>query len=482
MKIFKIKPIILIGVFFFIMSILIPLTGDDWTWKSERGIQRLKSGFSGYNGRYISNLLEILAVRFELFKILLMTFFSTLLVFFMSKLVFRENSKNSSIYVLVMVILMPITIFQQTFGWVAGYVNYVISIVFVLYFILLFRYIFENNIKLKSWQKYINSLLAIFSMLFVEHVSLYLLFIGFVFNILLYIKYKTYNIDYGFVLLGFFIGFIIMFSNKAYLAIFTGEDTYRTIGSDESLITKMFNIYVYQMNFHFYINNILIITMIFTICLVTTIIKRKINAINTLLLLLLGLGPLFLFINQENLLDFRKGSDIYLLSSLIFFLFLTAFIIFLIYNFKNSSIFYKILFYLISSFILSAPFLIITPYGGRTAMGSFIFIILLLLNLMKYLLNNNSFNHHMIMKFGIIIVLTISILYPLYENKKVELERNSIVSQINHTTKTITLPKLPYPEFHQMPDPEEKVHMTKFYKRIYNINPKTEFVFKSLKS
>lgn len=84
---------------------------------------------------------------------------------------------------------------------------------------------------------------------------------------------------------------------------------------------------------------------------------------------------------------------------------------------------------------------------------------------MKYLLNNNSFNHHMIMKFGIIIVLTISILYPLYENKKVELERNSIVSQINHTTKTITLPKLPYPEFHQMPDPEEKVHMTKFLQK-----------------
>src|SRR5699024_5768798 len=354
-KIFKIKPIILISVFFFIMSILIPLTGDDWTWKSERGIERLKSGFSGYNGRYISNLLEIISVRFELFKIFLMTCFSTLLVFFMSKLVFREDSSNGSIYVLVAVILMPITIFQQTFGWVAGYVNYVISLVFVLYFILLFRNIYENNIKLKTWQRYINTLLAVFAMLFVEHVSLYLLFIGLVFTILLYSKYKKFNIDSILVLLGFVVGFIIMFSNKAYLAVFTGADTYRTIGSDESLITKMFNIYVYQMNFHFYINNILIITMIFIISLITIILKRKINAINTLLLLALGLAPLFLFVNQENLLEFRKGSGIYLLSSLIFTLFLIAFIIFLIYNFKNSPIFYETLFYLISSFILSAP-------------------------------------------------------------------------------------------------------------------------------
>jgi len=479
MKIFKIKPIILISVFFFIMSILIPLTGDDWTWKSERGIERLKSGFSGYNGRYISNLLEIISVRFELFKIFLMTCFSTLLVFFMSKLVFREDSSNGSIYVLVAVILMPITIFQQTFGWVAGYVNYVISLVFVLYFILLFRNIFENNIKLKTWQRYINTLLAVFAMLFVEHVSLYLLFIGLVFTILLYSKYKKFNIDSILVLLGFVVGFIIMFSNKAYLAVFTGADTYRTIGSDESLITKMFNIYVYQMNFHFYINNILIITMIFIISLITIILKRKINAINTLLLLALGLAPLFLFVNQENLLEFRKGSGIYLLSSLIFTLFLIAFIIFLIYNFKNSPIFYETLFYLISSFILSAPFLIITPYGGRAAMGSFIFIIILLLNLIRYLLKNNKFNHHIIIKFGVIIVLTISILYPLYENKKVELERNSIVSQVNKTTKTIILPKLPYPEFHQMPDPEENLYMTKFYKKIYEINPKTKFVFKS---
>src|SRR5699024_1472701 len=197
------------------------------------------------------------------------------------------------------------------------------------------------------------------------------------------------------------------------------------------------------------------------------------------LLLALGLAPLFLFVNQENLLEFRKGSGIYLLSSLIFTLFLIAFIIFLIYNFKNSPIFYETLFYLISSFILSAPFLIITPYGGRAAMGSFIFIIILLLNLIRYLLKNNKFNHHIIIKFGVIIVLTISILYPLYENKKVELERNSIVSQVNKTTKTIILPKLPYPEFHQMPDPEENLYMTKFYKKIYEINPKTKFVFKS---
>src|SRR5699024_7542906 len=103
------------------------------------------------------------------------------------------------------------------------------------------------------------------------------------------------------VFIGFITGAIIMFSNKAYLSVFMGTDTYRTVGSNESLITKMFDIYVYQMNYHFYVNNIIIITIIFIVCLVITFINTKMNNINITLLTVLGLGPLFLFINQENL-------------------------------------------------------------------------------------------------------------------------------------------------------------------------------------
>ncbi|MGY3479742.1 DUF6056 family protein [Staphylococcus cohnii] len=478
MKILKIKPIILIAIFFFIMSLLIPLTGDDWTWKSEKGIQRLQSAFYNYNGRYISNVLEILSVRFQMFKILLMTLFSTLLIFFMSKIIFRDNANKNSIYVIIFVMIMPISIFQQTFGWVAGYVNYVISIVLVLYFILLFKNIFENNIKLKTWQKYSNTILAVFSMLFVEHVSLYLLFIGVLFNIILYVKYKIINNDYLSIFIGFIVGAIIMFSNKAYFSIFMGTDTYRTVGSDDGLITKMLDIFVYQMNYHFYVNNIIMILMIFIICLIIAFKLDKMNTVNTILLTLLALGPLFLFVNQKNLLEFRKGSDIYYFSSLIFIIFIITFIIYIIYNFRKENIFINLLFYLVSSIILTVPFLIITPYGGRAALGSIIFIILLLLELTKFILKDHFFTHLKILKFGIILLLTVSILYPLYENKKTELERNSIVSNLSNSEKSVKLPELPYPEFHQMPDPKENVYMTQFYKKIYDVNPEVKFIFK----
>src|SRR5699024_11289597 len=107
----------------------------------------------------------------------------------------------------------------------------------------------------------------------------------------------------------------------------------------------------------------------------------KMNTVNTILLTLLALGPLFLFVNQKNLLEFRKGSDIYYFSSLIFIIFIITFIIYIIYNFRKENIFINLLFYLFSIIILTVPFLIITPYGGRVPLGNIMFIILLIFDL-----------------------------------------------------------------------------------------------------
>lgn len=44
------------GICFFLIAALcwlFPYTGDDWAWGSQIGIERLKSGFANYNGRYV---------------------------------------------------------------------------------------------------------------------------------------------------------------------------------------------------------------------------------------------------------------------------------------------------------------------------------------------------------------------------------------------------------------------------------------------
>src|SRR5699024_10912344 len=157
-------------VFFLIMSTIIPLTGDDWTWKSYLGMERLKSFFENYNGRYISNILEIIIVRctlvrildmvicsylfiiiifknileiifvrFTLVRILGMAICSSLFIIFMYKISTNKKNPLFIFYILFLVLLMPLSVFSQTLGWTAGYVNYVFSVTILLYFISLYK-------------------------------------------------------------------------------------------------------------------------------------------------------------------------------------------------------------------------------------------------------------------------------------------------------------------------------------------------------
>ena len=56
------KLLCLIGAFlvlYVIMLLIIPENLDDWAWGSKEGIDRLKEGFQGYNGRYVSNIIAM---------------------------------------------------------------------------------------------------------------------------------------------------------------------------------------------------------------------------------------------------------------------------------------------------------------------------------------------------------------------------------------------------------------------------------------
>ncbi|GAB1613325.1 hypothetical protein HB162lentus_19700 [Mammaliicoccus lentus] len=179
-------------VFFLIMSTLIPLTGDDWTWKSYLGMERLKSFFENYNGRYISNILEIIFVRFTLVRILGMAICSSLFIIFMYKISTNKKNPLFIFYILFLVLLMPLSVFSQTLGWTAGYVNYVISVTILLYFISLYKQ--KKYIKLNYLNIILYFLFSVIAMLIVEHVTLYLLLISFLINIYYYLKNKIKSV------------------------------------------------------------------------------------------------------------------------------------------------------------------------------------------------------------------------------------------------------------------------------------------------
>ena len=194
MKVLKNYQSVFIILFFLLLSAITPLSGDDWTWRTHVGMDRLKSFFYDYNGRYISNIIEIIFVRSSFIRVIGMTIFSSLLILLMSRLAYKKRALQKSIVTLIIVMLMPTQIFAETFGWVAGYVNYVTSAVAMLYFVLLGQAIVNRQWKVTPLNVLLNIILAILSMLLVEHVSLYLLFVTVYFSIIYYLPWCFYRI------------------------------------------------------------------------------------------------------------------------------------------------------------------------------------------------------------------------------------------------------------------------------------------------
>src|SRR5699024_10822162 len=153
-----------------------------------------------------------------------MSFFSTVLIVFISIIIFEKRWMNRLFVVLCLVMVLPLSVFAQTFGWTAGYVNYVTSVVLILLFLLIYRYILRST----EYDLSVALLLMLFlisysSALFVEHVTLYLLFLSLCVNIYYIYINKLISKPLIISFVGFFLGSITMFSNSAYISIFIGE-------------------------------------------------------------------------------------------------------------------------------------------------------------------------------------------------------------------------------------------------------------------
>jgi len=470
----KINALVFIFLFYFIVSICIPLTGDDWTWKSIRGIERLKSGFENYNGRYISNILEIILVRSSILKVTFMTLISFFTLIYINKLI--ENKLHPFIS-FMLICLLPIPVFAQTYGWVAGFVNYNISILLVLVMINIYK---TTTNKTKTINLIYYFCFAVISMLFVEHVTIYLFLISLFFNAKFYIHNKKSNKKYLALLLGHITGLIIMFSNKAYLSIFLGTDTYRTIQDDRPFLIKATQIFVEQMNVIFGIYNLPLLTILF-ILFIMLLNKYRVNSnvIKTgkyLFVLNISINILLFKV----ILNTEITHAIHYISSLLLLLSFIYMLTVLIMNYNKDFVFRRILFYLIGFALLTGPFFVITPYGGRCALASLLFQVIIILIIIDKLITNEikeKFKsiYYQIFAFVCIFVF-IAYLIPLSSNKITEVKRDAELQDLKALNRTIEIKMIPYPEYHQVPNPIERVYMTQFYKENLNIDKSVKLV------
>lgn len=225
------KNIFVLFFLFFLLALLFPYMGDDWTWGSTMGLDRLRIFFDNYNGRYLGNLLVLALTRSKLLDAVVMAMSYTLTCFACYQYA-KEKSPWLLWFAVILFFLMPKEIFAQAIVWTAGYCNYVPSAVISVVFLLSVRNITGLNPPVsekKPGKIAMMFLLGFCGALFVENVTVF--HICFAAGIILYtfFRFRKYYYAHFSFLSGAMIGACVMFSNSVYHEIAVGDDTYRHV-------------------------------------------------------------------------------------------------------------------------------------------------------------------------------------------------------------------------------------------------------------
>lgn len=331
----KLSFYIIIFIIFGLIGMWMPLLGDDLHWGTYFGSNYFPQGiFFKYDGRYLGDLLVITMTKFKPIAFLGYGTFMTAIVYLIQKI--REQIKApkslglmSSTLAAILIFLTPNVIFKQILGWHAGFANYVPSLVFPLFMLYLVLKNYDNkNIHYYRTGTYLIFFAAIFAQFFAEHLTILNVFN----TILVWLFLRKHFGDQfkkvlNFILAGNLIGAFLMFINGAYLKILFGRDSYRSLkGSSNS--DTMFN----YLRIQFSAKHLMII----------------------------GIGILIFSI------------------------------IVLIYSLKVKNVKQKIanLALLLSSFVVVAPFLVVSPFGSRCMFATYIFFVTIFVINIDILIDN----------------------------------------------------------------------------------------------
>ncbi|WP_129045613.1 DUF6056 family protein [Companilactobacillus metriopterae] len=384
----------IIFVYYSIVSFLIIPTGDDFFWWGKQGHYLLTHGFysldpsygGSSNGRYLGNLSIILIMHSQIFAIIYYAFILTLFIWCIYQI--TGKTLPSLILSLSLFFIIQVGYLQSIFLWYAGFVNYLPPVTLMLLAIIIFKKYIDEEVKNKNLISSAMFVIALIGGLFVEHFTMYQLFVGIVAIISTIYFNKVGSLKKSLIpavsyLLGAIFSTCIMFSNPSY---YHNSSSYRetnfTINNSTNIFINYSHFWIITFNYFF----IILICLSVVFIAYKEVINRKLKI--TLISLAIFFISYYLIINIFIHLNYRIDE----LSQIINFPFqiaifdFTISILFYIYLFITTIILYNpssknnkyVLFYLFSSVALFVPFIfILSPVFAREYFGASIFLIII---------------------------------------------------------------------------------------------------------
>ena len=450
------KFVILMIMMFILLCYLFPYSGDDWAWGTQIGIDRLSTWFDNYNGRYAGNLLILVLTRSKLLRVIVESLTFALIVKYIYKV---NNTKNKS-YVLISVLLlllMPVTILRESVTWASGFANYVLPILLILFII-------YKNIELLDNKQSFNDknplklvwyfIISFVGSLFIENITLYNLFLIIVILIYEKIKFKKFSVANLVYFIGSLSGTIMMFSNSVYLNIFNHNDGYRTIATDNIIISSVKK-FVTELTDYIFTNNV-VVGIVLCLCIVFLIFKykRKNNKISNKKNVLLNLSLMFtvlylfniIYVNLPLTEHFFGYPTRCIYNCAISLLMVLSLILVCVNCIDDKFKCRKILFYISSIIIVNLPLLVITPVGPRLFLTTYVFYILIIIEILDYLFKDKiSYADYL---FKILVIIAFSYILAIYYSiHKIDVIQTKYIEKVKETSTNIDLPLIPHENY-----------------------------------
>lgn len=456
-------------LFYFIMAILTPLSFVDWHWYLNSHLHSLGQDLMRNNGRYLGNFLEILAMHSSLFRSFSYIIFSCLIIY-MCTLIGGVNKKYTYVLIsFVLLIMIPSSIYSETYAWFAGFYNYIPSSLISLFIFYTIIYIIYWNKVATINHLWLFLIACLFGQLFVENMTIYNILIILIGTILYSIKYRKlhYYLIVGFMLSC--IGAIIMLLNPIYFKIIDGQTVYHSISDKGGMIHKMGKTLLLDLPEYIFLNQYILlclITFVTTILLNRNLIFKKsyiVIRIATLLSLYsLPIYKLFIY-DQFHFELYPKSFSIAILNLMI----CTIYFFSLIYTtyLLISDVYMKAIAFgcLISIVLSTTPLLFVAPIGNRNFYFIYVLWIVFFLCLARQIEVSINKVKTIIKIIACVYSLILVIGFGLIYHNSVH-RINNVEEQLkngkNH--KKIILERLPFEKYTHLTTPTSKKDLNDF--------------------
>lgn len=444
------------GIIFLILFYLLPPAGDDFFFHTPKTfsdfIATQKHLYLTENGRILGNSCAYFFAENPILAVIFKTLVIVGIVNLINKVI--GNSLNW-IWALIMLLclVIPTGIFAQTYAWSAGFYNYVTPALILLFMFQKCIEVFNNEQSLK------NSIIlfgtGFMGCLFIEYYTTYSLIFGFCVLGIYWFNKKKISIDLLAYNLGTILGAITMFLSPVYHKISENEDTYRSMSLSISHILSQAR-ENYETVSNFTIGKNYIIVIILSILGMILIHNRKTVVSYLGRFVLIG-APIYYYLSTKLLVtNFSIRSStlalcIDLLVGISYFLIMLYAI-----NVGVGCIEVKARCYVLlgSILILNGPLLIVTPIGPRCFYISYIVLVVLIGQIAKSMLSDNSIlRMEGIMFWFLLLVGMLVYLFIGFHQHKVYSQKCAFIErEMEKKKEIIDVPQFEYPDFIHEPE------------------------------